>query len=188
MVKDASLISCGGTVGISRRCPETSPYLQGPSVAFVSNRRLTIFNGGEYSAHRMKLTRKTASGFSLVADVPARRLQCHPVLLWLKLIALVLVLPTFSWIALDLTPNCALDFATHMATYGEHYEPYGYHVPPEVEKPQAVRFLDAVTADLLLTRPLIALLPLDPLAQDRPPPLFSSTIPLLRAPPALIHA
>ncbi len=136
----------------------------------------------------MKLTRKTASGFSLVADVPARRLQCHPVLLWLKLIALVLVLPTFSWIALDLTPNCALDFATHMATYGEHYEPYGYHVPPEVEKPQAARFLDAVTADVLLALSHIEFLPVDHVARDRPPPLFSSTIPLLRAPPALLHA
>ncbi len=136
----------------------------------------------------MKLSRLALLGISKVVDVAALRHKWASSLLRLKLIALVLVLPTFSWIALDLSPNCALDFATHMATYGEHYEPYGYHVPPEVEKPQAARFLDAVTADLLLTRPLIALLPLDPLAQDRPPPLFSSTIHSLRAPPTLISA
>jgi hypothetical protein len=109
-------------------------------------------------------------------------------LLWLKLIALVLVLPTFSWIALDLTPNCALDFATHMATYGEHYEPYGYHLPPEVEKPQVARFLDAVTVDTLVALPFIGLLPADPLVHDRPPPLFSLLSHSLRAPPTLIPA
>ena len=136
----------------------------------------------------MKLTRKTASGFGVVANVPTRRLQCHPVLLWLKLIALVLILPTFSWIALDLTPNCALDFATHMATYGEHYEPYGYHVPPEVERPQIASFLDAVTVDTLLALPVIGLLPVELLVHDRPPPLFSSLSHSLRAPPTLIPA
>lgn len=156
-------------------------------VASVSNRRLTIFNGGEYSAHRMKLTRETASGFGMVADVSVRRHKWASGLLWMQLVAVLLLIPTFSWIALDLTPNLALDFATHMATYGEHYEPYGYHLPPEVEKPQAGHFLDAVTADILLAKPLIALLPLDPLAHDRPPPLFSSTIHLFRAPPALTH-
>ncbi len=149
---------------------------------------MTIFNGGEYSANCMKLARKTASDFGVVANVPTRRLQCHSVLLWLKLIALVLILPTFSWIALDLTPNCALDFATHMATYGEHYEPYGYHVPPEVERPQIASFLDAVTVDTLLALPFIGLLPADPFVHDRPPPLFSSLSHSLRAPPKLIPA
>jgi len=136
----------------------------------------------------MKLIRKTASHFHMVARVPARRQPCSSVLIWLQLVALLLLIPTFSWIALDLTPNCALDFATHMATYGEHYEPYGYHVPPEVEKPQAARFLDAITVDALLAPPLIGLLPVDPLVHDRPPPLLYSTVQSLRAPPTLIPA
>lgn len=117
--------------------------------------------------------------------MPARRQHRPAVLLWLQLVAIVLLIPTFSWIALDLTPNCALDFATHMATYGEHYEPYGYHVPPQVEKPQVARFLDAVPVDMLLALPFVGLLPADPLVHDRPPPFFSSSIHSLRAPPTL---
>lgn len=109
-------------------------------------------------------------------------------LLWLKFVAVLLLVPSFSWIALDLTPNCALDFATHMATYGEHYEPYGYHLPPEVEKPQAARFLDAVSIEALLSPPIIALPPMDYLRHDRPPPLFGSPSHSLRAPPMLMLA
>lgn len=136
----------------------------------------------------MKLSRPASIGISKIVDGSAFRHKWVSSLLWLKLIALVLILPTFSWITLDLTPNCALDFATHMATYGEHYEPYGYHVPPEVEKPQAARFLDAATADVLVALPLVGLLSGGSLAHDRPPPLFSSTIHSLRAPPTLISA
>ena len=106
----------------------------------------------------------------------------------LKIIAVLLLIPTFSWIALALTPDCALDFATHMATYGEHYEPYGYHVPPEVEKPQATRSPAALVVDVLLALPLSGLLPVDPLARDRPPPRFASLSHSLRAPPTLIPA
>lgn len=136
----------------------------------------------------MKLSRLASLGISKVPDVSVRRYKWASSLLWLKLIALVLVLPTFSWIALDLTPNCALDFATHMATYGEHYEPYGYYVPPQVEKPQIAHFLDAVTVDTLLALPVIELFTAEPLAHDRPPPLFSSLSHSLRAPPTLISA
>jgi hypothetical protein len=136
----------------------------------------------------MRLIRTASSDFGMVSSAPAPRQHRVSGLLWLKLIAVLLLVPSFSWIALDLTPNCALDFATHMATYGEHYEPYGYHVPPQVEKPQVARFLDAVTVDTLLVLPVIGLLPVDPLAHDRPPPLFSSIIHSLRAPPTLILA
>lgn len=123
-----------------------------------------------------------------VAVVPVPRHKWGSGLLWLQLVAVLLLIPTFSWIALDLTPNCALDFATHMATYGEHYEPYGYHVPPQVEKPQSAHFLDVVTVDTLLALPVIGLFPAEPLAHDRPPPLFSSLSHSLRAPPTLISA
>lgn len=133
----------------------------------------------------MNLRRQIFFGTAKVANRPARRQRRPAVLLWLQLVAVVLLIPTFSWIALDLTPNCALDFATHMATYGEHYEPYGYHVPPQVEKPQVARFLDAVPVDTLLALPFVGLLPADPLVHDRPPPLFSSSIHSLRAPPTL---
>jgi hypothetical protein len=136
----------------------------------------------------MKLIRDASSANGMMVSMAARRQTRASGLLGVKLIAIVLLVPTFSWIALALTPDCALEFATHMATYGEHYEPYGYHVPPQVEKPQAAHFLDAVTVDLLLNLPLIGLLPVDPLAHDRPPPLFYSTIHSLRAPPTLIPA
>lgn len=136
----------------------------------------------------MKLSRPIYFGAGTVADVPVRRHNWAAGLLWLQLIAVLLLIPTFSWIALDLTPDCALDFATHMATYGEHYEPYGYHLPPQVEKPQVARFLDAVTVDTLLALPFIGLLPADSLVHDRPPPLFSSLSHSLRAPPTLIPA
>lgn len=136
----------------------------------------------------MRLSRQISFGADKVLNMPARRQHRPAVLLWLQLVAIVLLIPTFSWIALDLTPNCALDFATHMATYGEHYEPYAYHVSPQVEKPEAARFLDAVTTDTLLALPFVGLLPVDPLVHDRPPPLWYSTIHNLRAPPTLILA
>ncbi len=136
----------------------------------------------------MELSRSISLGVSKVLDVFSCRQHRASGLLWLQLIAVLLLIPTFSWSALDLTPDCALDFATHMATYGEHYEPYGYHLPPQVEKPQVARFLDAVTVDTLLALPFIGLLPTDPLVHDRPPPLFSSLSHSLRAPPTLIPA
>lgn len=85
-------------------------------------------------------------------------------------------------------PDGAVEFAMHMATYGEHYEPYGYHVPPEVEKPQATRFLDVIIVDEQLSPLLIGLLPVEHLVYDRPPPLFASPSHGLRAPPLLIPA
>jgi hypothetical protein len=106
-----------------------------------------------------------------------------------QFIALALLVPIVSWTGMELTPHWALDFATHMVTCSQHGdEPYAYHVPPEIEKPKAASFLDAVIVAVLLPPPLIAVLPLDHLPRDRPPPLFSSLSHSLRAPPTLIPA
>lgn len=108
---------------------------------------------------------------------------------WKKLTALALLFPVYLWLVGGLlTPAKAVEFAEHMAEEGEHYEPYGYHVSPQVEKPQVANFLDVVTSDRLLSPPVFLEHPLAHLVRDHPPPLFYSLSHSLRAPPTLIPA
>ena len=107
---------------------------------------------------------------------------------WKILIALVLLLPVWCW-TVGLAPlTNPQNFALHMAEEGEHCDPYGCFVPPAVEKPQLSGSVEALSADLHQSAPVIALLPLDHVARDRPPPLLYSLSHSLRAPPTLIPA
>ncbi len=119
---------------------------------------------------------------------PTDRRQWAASTTWRQFVALALLAPIFSWVVIEPTPHCLRDFAKHMAEMGEHTDPYGYHVPPEIEQPQAASFFDVVIVDVLPAPPLIGIGPLDHLARDHPPPLFWSLSHSLRAPPTLIPA
>jgi hypothetical protein len=106
-----------------------------------------------------------------------------------KLTALLLLLPMWWWLVTVLPPPFSvMDFAEHMVVYGEHYDPYGYHVPPAVEKPQPAGVIEDQGGAPFLPDPMVAVLPLDHVARDRPPPLFYSLSQGFRAPPTLIPA
>ena len=119
--------------------------------------------------------------------VSARRGQA-PAMIW-KLTALVLLLPIYMWlVCVLLTPSNAVEFAEHMATCGEHCEPYGYHVPPAVEKPHASEILDLPIIDLALAFSCCEMPRREHVPRDRPPSLSYSSNHSLRAPPTLIPA
>ena len=106
-----------------------------------------------------------------------------------KLTALALLFPVYMWmVGIVLTPSRAVEFAEHMATDGEHYEPYGYHVPPVVEKPHLAGPVEGQGVDLRISAPVATLQAYPHLARDHPPPLFYSLSHSLRAPPTLIPA
>ncbi|MFZ3013737.1 MAG: hypothetical protein WA045_08525 [Nitrospira sp.] len=107
-----------------------------------------------------------------------------PAMVW-KLTALVLLLPVYLWGVCVLTPSSAVEYAEHMAEEGEHYDPYGYHVPPVVEKPQLAGFAEDPSPDFCGSAPLDSLQAHPHLARDHPPPLFYSLSHSLRAPPTL---
>ncbi len=108
-------------------------------------------------------------------------------MIW-KLTALALLLPVYMWCVCVLTPSTAVEFAEHMSEKGEHYDPYGYHVPPPVEKPDLAGPVQDQSVDLCISAPVCTLLPHPHLARDHPPPLFYSLSHSLRAPPTLILA
>lgn len=80
------------------------------------------------------------------------------------------------------------DYAEHYATEGEHYPDFSYNQTPEVEKPRGGELVYVQPLGSVVSTPLCVLRPLNCAARDRPPPLFLSAIPSLRAPPPLIPA
>jgi hypothetical protein len=110
-----------------------------------------------------------------------------PAMVW-KLTALALLFPVYLWGVCVLTPSSAVEYAEHMAEEGEHYDPYGYHVPPVVEKPQPVGFAEDQSVDQCSSDPVDSLQAYPHLARDHPPPLFYTLSHSLRAPPTLIPA
>lgn len=106
-----------------------------------------------------------------------------------KLTALLLLLPTWWWLVTVLPPLFSVvDFAEHMVEEGEHCDDFCSHPSSPIDPPQATTLFNILDVGPVFHERIIALLPLDHAARDRPPPLFYSLSHSLRAPPTLIPA
>lgn len=104
-----------------------------------------------------------------------------------KFTALLSLLPMWWWLVTVLPPPFSvIDFAEHMIVYGEHYDPYGYHIPPAVEKPQEA---EPTLSAPPLPAPDAPVVPLPPVSRGAPESTAAQKeVPVLETQPVLVTA
>lgn len=106
----------------------------------------------------------------------------------IKLISLVLLLPTYWWMVTVIPPFATQGFVEHMLEEGEHCDDHCSHPHPIIKQPQESGEPIVCRDETLVLLPLFMALSHSGPTRDRPPPLFYSLSHSLRAPPTLIPA
>lgn len=132
---------------------------------------------------------------AFTANLAKKLLRCPAVsrnrathAIWLKVMTLLLLLPVYWWVVTVIPPFVTQEFTAHILEEGEHCDDCCQHLSSLIDKPQPPVLHEFNAFELLPFTLLIAVLPLDHVARDRPPPLFYSLSHSLRAPPTLIPA
>ncbi|MFZ3013404.1 MAG: hypothetical protein WA045_06825 [Nitrospira sp.] len=108
--------------------------------------------------------------------------------MWLRSIALALLVLTCSFYGIELTPQGAVEFTAHMAEEGEHCYDHCAPLFSLIAPPVQNKFAEEWQERSLPGVPDIVLSCEWYQIRDRPPPLCASPSHSLRAPPTLISA